>query len=255
VSAEGRSGPVVILTFSYSGASTLSDLLSAHPALFCTSGTGLLPVCHSAIQAWKKLEDRSGRPSALALASTRALATTMVATVSAAAGRKRWCETAFVPAAAAGTFLDIFPDTVFLCLYRSYWTIWREAANRFPYGLGNTVFWPYSGNHPGNNAATVANYWASWTEPLLKFEDAHPRSCFRVRYEDLVADSVGQRDRILDRLAIDHACLPCLPDAPVPADVVGLGNLDSAEMLSTLLPPDLQAKVTDFHAQLGYPVC
>ncbi|HXS65755.1 MAG TPA: hypothetical protein VN767_23120 [Streptosporangiaceae bacterium] len=62
-----------------------------------------------------------------------------------------------------------------------------DALSAYPLGLGGSPFWPYSGPHPGNSAATVAAYWVARTESQLEFETQHLDSCMRLRHEDVIA--------------------------------------------------------------------
>ena len=68
-----RSGPVIVLTYAQAGGGRLQSLLSAHAALACTTGTGLLAACDQAAAAWRQAEGRrQGSLSPLAAASVRA---------------------------------------------------------------------------------------------------------------------------------------------------------------------------------------
>ena len=52
-----RSGPIVLLTYAHAGADVLARVLSASPSLACTFGTGLLPLCHAAVNCWRIAEN------------------------------------------------------------------------------------------------------------------------------------------------------------------------------------------------------
>lgn len=237
--------PVVVLTYAHAGAEVLSGIVSASPSVACTSGTGLLPACHASAVAWMNA-DGSSTLSALAVKSVRNMAATMITSIQVSAGASRWCETAAAPAEAAATFLRLFPATTFVCLHRSLPGVLAEAAAEYPYGLGGSPFWPYSAGHAGNNIATIASYWAACARRLLEFEAKHPRSCVRIRQEDLLSDPDGQARAIYSRLGLDLADLsgqghhtappPATPDVP-----------------ATLVPPALRAEINDLHARLDYP--
>jgi hypothetical protein len=129
----------------------------------------------------------------------------MIIVIQASGGASRWCETALGGTAPARSFLQVFPTATFLCLHRSLQGLYGEAARAYPWGLGRSPFWPYSGGHPGNNAATVAAFWAAHTEALLGFEAEHPGSCHRLRYEDLCLNGPGQFSEILAAIGLDPA--------------------------------------------------
>lgn len=102
----------------------------------CTSGTGVLPLCDQAIATWRNIEGRpDALPSRLALAATRALATSVITTVLAREGKRRWCEVAAPNSKAAKTFLNVYPGTRFLCLHRACPDVIRAALDASPWGV------------------------------------------------------------------------------------------------------------------------
>lgn len=185
----GRDGPIIVLSYPHAGADLLREALTAQPGLACTTGTGILPLCQSALATWQVIEGRNAPPSALAVRSVRALLGGMVTAALARVGGTRWCESAFAPPEAAEAFLLVFPTATFVCLHRALPSLMEEALRIYPWGLGGTPLWGFAGPHPGNNVATIAAYWAANTEPLLDFEDRHPDRTVRARYEDLAADA------------------------------------------------------------------
>ncbi len=243
-------GPIIVLTYAHAGAELLTHALSASPLLACTSGTGLLPLCHSAAVTWRRIEGQAAVPTVLAMKSIRNLASTMDGIVRARSGASRWCETAFVGPAAAETFLQVFPATTFLCFHRRLQAVLAEGLRTYALGLAGSPFWPYGDAHPGNSVATIAAYWAACTEPLLDFEATHPQACLRVRHEDLAADPHHRAGKIFSYLGLDtqdltaqqrqwrDARADATPVPPLPPD---------------LIPPQLLAKVVQLDERLGYP--
>jgi Sulfotransferase family len=245
------SGPVVILSYPYAGVERLVDTVSGSPSVFCTQGTGLLPLCHTAASTWQNLEQRGTGPSALAIRSIRSLVNTMATAVQSGSGGSRWCEIAYAGTSAAETFLRIFPEAAFLCLHRNLAGVFAEGTAAHPWGLGASPFWAFAGPHPGNNVATIASFWAACTEPLLDFETAHPQSCLRVRWEDLDTDPGGQASKIFGHLGIETP-RPMAPD-PFPPTRPGTGAAEAAAAIPPEnLPPPLLAKVTGLHTRLDY---
>ncbi len=243
-------GPVVILTYPYSGSEVLTELLSASRHLACTSETGLLPTCQAAMRTWQAAEGRPAQ-SQLAIKSVRSLASAIITVIQAEAGARRWCETAFAQPAAASTFLQLFPTTTFLCLHSSLPRLLSEATARHPWGLGGTVFWQHALPHPGNGAATIAAYWASRTESLLTFEDEHPSSCVRLRQEDLIAEPAGTGRDVFERLGLDYADLRLLrrPAEPVQARTDPAHN-GQRDFPADQIPENLLAKINELQARL-----
>jgi hypothetical protein len=252
----GLGGPVVVLCYPHGGAQALSQLLSASSSLACTSGTGIIPLCHAAMTTWQQAEEPGRLPSALAIKSVRVLATQMITIIQARTGASRWCETMFTSAAAATTFRQVFPEATFVCLHRSLRTVLAEGIRAYPWGLGASPFWPFSGPHAGNNASTITAFWAARTEDLLEFEAAHSAVCLRIRHEDLAADTGAVKAEIYTHLGLNNSDLTALnrgqPDA---------GHHDSRDdpeqQLSIPLeqiPSSLLAKVTELHKALDYPL-
>jgi hypothetical protein len=254
IASDGQASraPVIVLAPAYSGASTLRSLLAGHPDLACTSGTGLLPLCEQAIATWGKA-DRSpaGRPSSLAAASTRALASTVVTSILAREGKTRWCEVAAANSQAAETFLGLYPGTRFLCLYRDCPDFIRAALEASPWGLIDPGFAPFTMKYPASPVAALTAYWVAATAPLADFEGEHPRACLRVRFEDLASDGRAEA-RIISFLGLNSAVGRLLPgdDDPRPA-APGPGL--AAGPPPGLIPPPLLAQANDLLRQLDYP--
>jgi glycerophosphoryl diester phosphodiesterase len=187
----GQQRPVIVLAYAYSGAARVQRLLSGSAVLACTSGTGLLPLCDQAAAAWRRVDNRAGPLSSLAASSIRSLAGGMISIILAEEGKPRWCEISSSPPAAAETFLQLYPGTRFVCLHRSCPDVIRAGIEANPWGLTGTGFAPFAVAYPGSSAAAIAAYWADRTEPLLRFQEAHPAACRAVRYDDLA----GHPDR------------------------------------------------------------
>lgn len=254
---SARPAPIVILTYPHAGTELLTQLLSASPSLTCTSATGLLPVCHDALNTWRQAEGRSGPPSALAAKSVRTLAATIIAVIQAREGKPRWCEVAYADPEIAQAFLRIFPDTTFLCLFRSMNQVLTEAIHAHPWGLGGTPLWAHAAAHPGNNAAAIAAYWTARTQALLEFESDHPGSCLRVRHEDLAADPQGQATVIFATLGLNDS-QPAIRHEPLALAPPTAHGTDAAAghptLPDNLIPPPLLARAGELHAALGYEV-
>ena len=246
-------GPVIVLTYAHAGAEELQRALSASKSLACTSGTGLLPLCQAAIATWQQAESRD-TPSPLAVKSVRTLLSTITAVVQAREGGGRLCETAIAAPAAAAAFARVFPDATFVCLHRSFPGVLASGLSAYPFGLGNSPFWPYSGPHPGNSIATIAAYWAARTQALLEFEVHHAGSSCQFRYEDLTADPIAQASVIYARLGLDATELAVLlrPHDQAASAMAAASPASPAD-LENSIPPGLRATVDRLSERLGYP--
>lgn len=246
-----RRDPVIVLTYAYSGAERLQSLLARHPELACTSGTGILPLCEQAAATWRNVDGRPEGPlSALAITSTRALATGIITALLAQAGNRRWCELATASPVSAETFSQLYPGTRFLCLHRACPDVAHAALHTSPWGLAGPTFAPFNAAHPASSVAALTAYWTAHTGPLLAFEQAHPGNCRRVRYEDLATDAeasqifafLGLPDPspgIFDRAdANDRAPHAGHPTVPIPA---------------AQIPAPLLAQANQLNSKLSYP--
>jgi hypothetical protein len=254
--AAGRpfSAPVIVLAPVYSGASAIRSLLEGHPDLACTMGTGLLPLCEQAMFAWGNADGRPGRPpSSLARSTTRALAASVISSILIREGKSRWCEVAAANPEAAGAFLQLYPGTRFLCLYRACPGVIRAALDESPWGLTDPVFAPFVRTYPASTAAALTACWNAQVSALLTFEQAHPQECLRVRFEDLTADGSPTAEQVTSFLGLTSPGQGPIfggpseprPEIPEPAPVTSLPD--------GLLPPGLRAQASDLLRQLDYP--
>jgi Sulfotransferase family len=248
-------GPVIVLASPYCGATGLRALLARQPDLACTSGTGLLPLCEQAMATWRNAEGRARRPSSrLAVTATRALAGTIITSVLAREGKRRWCEVAAANPPAAETFLGLYPGTRFLCLHRACPGVIRAALDASPWGLADPVFAPFTLAYPASTLAALTAYWVTYTRTVLAFEAAHPQACLRVRFEDL-AEAQHQTAGKKIAAFLGVADMDTQP-APWESSQMGPASQNpgpEADLPADLIPPNLLAQANDLLRQLSYP--
>lgn len=174
---------VVVLTYPHTGVGRLQPELAAHPSLSCTAGTGLLPLAYQGYLSWQRAEGRTdGAVSPLAARSVRAMMTGLITIMLARAGKPRLCEISVAPVYCADAFLEFFPGTKFLCLYRSCQDVIRATIDEHP---ADTHASGYS-DHPADDLVALTQYWLARSSALAGFEENHQGTCLRVRYEDIV---------------------------------------------------------------------
>jgi hypothetical protein len=231
-----RAAPVIVLTSACSGADSLLSLLERHPELSCTSGTGILPL------------------SALA-AATRALASSIITSVLAREGKRRWCEAATAPPRTAETFLQLYPQTSVLCLHRACPDVVHAILQVSPWGIAGPAFAPFISAHPASTVAALTSYWAGQTAELLAFERAHPEACLRVRYEDLAAAPDDTRGKIALFAGLGDTGYPKAP----PAEHATAAAAESGHPTPRVpfpadqIPPALLTRANGLLQQLDYP--
>jgi hypothetical protein len=251
----GAKGPVIILGYQYCGAGHVQTMLSAVGSFACTSGTGLLPLCESAALAWRQVEGGGLPLSALARASIRALTDALITTVLAGSGGSRWCEVAFAHPECADIFRQVYPSAKFVCVHQSCATVITTVVRANPWGLADPALQAFGAHYPGNNAAAIAAFWVTHTEPLLDFERANPDACCRVRYEDLV----GNPDQAVNAICSFLAVNGNLGTTPHPVSGAGIATpgrqdpLTADEIPAGLIPAPLTARVNELMTRLKYP--
>jgi hypothetical protein len=252
----GPQAPVVVLTYRYSGAMELQQILGRERELACTAGTGIIGACDAAADAWRQAENEPREElSGLAKSSVRSLITGMLTIISARTGGQRWCEVSGAEPSSAETFLQVFPHTKFICMHRSFADAAYVVLRTSPWGITGVQFGPYITAYPSNTPAALAAWWVTRVEPIVRFEKEHPESCLRVRYEDLAEEPDATTAGIRQFLGlVDGTPSTMTGDAGDPArdrewEQPGCGKDFPADQL----PPLLRTQVNALHAELGYP--
>jgi hypothetical protein len=253
--SEDSRGPVVVLSYAGAGAELLTRILSVSRSLACTSGTGLLPLCHSAAMTWQRAERRENDLSPLAVKSVRSLASMIIAVIQAQTGASRWCETALAPSAAAGTFLRLFPSTAFLCLHRRLSSVLSESLLAYPWGLGGRA---RTGRMPRCTQATMSRR-SPPTGPPIPSSYLSSNTCILSR--------VGESGMRISKPLRESR--PARSSATSASIRLIWRGFDSRRLMSQtkrgygdpslatpapidLLPRQLQMRVTELYDQLGY---
>jgi hypothetical protein len=220
--------PVVVLTCARSGSTLLRFILDAHPALACPPETSITDLC-SRMGIFSMLLDgpsSTGRPALgdEALISIRIWVTATYSSYLARAGKVRWCDKSLGSAESAGRFLELFPKAKFICLYRHSMDVVGSLIEACPYGLRGYGLEPFAAAHSGNSVAAAADYWLNQTNAIADFEQQHPDSCLRVRYEELVANPEVQAARIFSFLGEEQ--MPSITSACFAGDREQFGPSD-----------------------------
>jgi Sulfotransferase family len=246
---SARAGPVILLSYAYSGAQEVQDALAAGTELGCTSGTGIIPQCEVAAQTWRQVEghDRQAM-SRLALATVRDLVTAQLTVILARTGKTRWCELATASPGMTEPFVQAFPGTAFVCVHRHCLDVVRAGVEASRWGLRGHGLAPYALSYPGNSAAALAAYWADSTQGLLAFEQANPDRAMRIRYEDVVSGPAEALTAARVWLGIKDS-----RSATFPEPEVRMPPSSAAEVPAEMIPGPLLRRLSQMQADLGYP--
>jgi hypothetical protein len=244
------SSPVLVLSYAYSGAGVVQDILATGTDLACTAGTGIVPLTAAAAETWSVAEGRPGQAmSRLALSSIRQLVTAQITVILANTGQgRRWCELVTAPPGAVDQFLRVFHGARVICVHRACTEVIRTGVRANPWGTYGPPLLPYLLSYQGNGVAALAAYWASSTEQLLAFEKANPRAVHRVRYEDVTADpgrALAEARAFLG-LAVGLAG----GEWPEPAGPVEPETADLAVPME-MIPQPLRERIARLESELG----
>jgi hypothetical protein len=242
--------PIVVLSYRYSGAAAFQDRLARYPDFVCTSGTGIIPMCDMALQAWLAVEGRgNGRPSALAVSSVRSLASVQISSIFAHHGGRRWCERATCAPEAAESFLQVFPGALIVCLYEHFDVTLSRAIKTEPWGFVNVVSADIGQIFPGNAIAYLAAYWL---DRMVRFESLIRSSSENIRWERVSALDPGsiRRADLEDFLGL----AACRSTAGRIDDSAEQGaaplSVELSEGITKSLPPGLAERISSMERRL-----
>jgi sulfotransferase family protein len=187
--------PVFVLTSSRSGSTLLRFILDSHPELACPPETTVASACASLLRSWAVLEQAGseGRPLSQAgevppagIAVVQSAIDGLFSSYLARRGKQRWCDKSLDSHMFADLLAQAYPQAKFVCLYRHCMDVIASGIEACPWGLHRFGFDPFVAQYSGNSVAAVGAYWNSCAQAILTFEEEHPESCHRIRYEDLV---------------------------------------------------------------------
>lgn len=184
--------PVFVLTSSRSGSTLLRFILDSHPELACPPETLAASACASMLRSWITLMEGSGPRMDLGelppagIAVVQSAMDQLFGDYLRRRGKRRWCDKSLDSHAYADLLVQAYPKAKFICLYRHSMDVIASGVEACPWGVTRFGFDPFVAQYPGNSVAAIGAYWMSCTGPIMKFEEDHPSSCHRIRYEDLV---------------------------------------------------------------------
>jgi protein-tyrosine sulfotransferase len=180
--------PVVVLTCARSGSTLLRVILDAHPELACPPETNIVKMCGQLGRTWELMDPASsdGALSETAATSIKAMVNTVFTAHLLQNGKRRWCDKSLGTVRGLGPFIDLYPKTKFICLYRHCMDVIGSGLEASPFGLRGYGFENYITRFDGNSVAAIAALWCEDTGLGLDFEEAHPDQCHRVYYEHIV---------------------------------------------------------------------
>jgi hypothetical protein len=266
---------VFILSASRSGSTLLRFILDSHPELACPPETSIASMCAQVVRSWSIAETAGDESTSLtaavppppeALAATREIVDRMFGRYLARRGKARWCDKSLDSFMHAELLLQIYPEAKFLCLYRHCMDVIASGVEACPWGLTRFGFDAFAAQSPGNSVAAIGGYWLHCAQGMMPFEERHPESCHRVRYEDMVTRPEEVTAEILKFLGceqapgITQACFDTAHEGNGPGDekLWFTTKVDSNSMgrgvsvPAAALPGPLRGMINEALAKLGY---
>jgi hypothetical protein len=178
-----------LLSLPRTGSTLLRLLLDTHSEVYAPDELRLGNLCQALLRAAEGLHD-SSRPAAIAEA--RAIAAGLMAAHTSRRGKRLWCEKSPGNLEHLDALEAVFPQARYVVLHRHCLDTVGSTIRSSHYGFNLPLVASYLATSTGDFVAPLVRLWVDKVEELLAFEDRHPGSCLRLRYEDLVADPDGQ---------------------------------------------------------------
>lgn len=161
----------------------------------------------------------------------------------------------------------LFPDTRCVLLFRHVMDTVASGLEASPWGFRAYGYLPYVSASPDNTVAALAQYWLNHVTTALAWEQKHPETCHRVRYEDLVLEPEKTLRRVERFLGVEEditVLASAFDRAPAngPGDYkvvhtsgVHAGSIGHGKRVPvSMLPPQLRDLINEKLEALGYPV-
>jgi hypothetical protein len=269
--------PVLVLTTSRSGSTLLRFILDSHPDLACPPETSFAAAGGLLARTLDILENAGSdskvvtgpwQPSAMTLSTVRETIDRVYGQYLQRRGKPRWCDKSLDTYQFAELITQLYPDAKFICLYRHCMDVIASGIEACPLGVTRFGFDPYVSRTPGNNVAAIGTYWLETVQAIMAFEQQHPESCHRVRYEDLATAPEETATAIFSFLGarqvpgITQSCFVTPHEENGPGDEkiwftkgVTAGSLGrGTRILADALPPPVRQAVNETLAKLDYRI-
>lgn len=197
VSETSQGGDVqlaLIVGAARSGTTLLRLLLDHHPEIGCPPEAGIPSLIEHLGRVWwtvvceeptPREEGFSGLPET-AKEHIRQTLRGPVRHYCAPNGKRLYCDKSLDSVHHLELVRELFPDVRCVLLFRHVMDTVASGVEASTWGFQAYGYTPFVQASPENFVAALANYWVGHVDAALRWEQAHPELCHRVRYEDLV---------------------------------------------------------------------
>jgi protein-tyrosine sulfotransferase len=181
-------------------------------------------------------------------------------------GKRIYCDKSLDSVYHLEAVRQIFPETRYVLLFRHVMDAVASGLEASPWGFQAYGYLPFVQRSPENFVVALVNYWLSHVDGALRWEEAHPELCHRVRYEDLVAAPEDVVSGLFEFLGVewDLSVLPAafkrarVASGPGDYKVTYTSTVDAASVGRGkrvpvgMIPPPLLEAVNAKLTELGY---
>ena len=205
---DNSASPIFIMASARSGSTLLRYIIDTHPDICCPAELNLGNLCsqllqvHSYTTAQVSTAVQEREIQQRIYAEVRQTVSDIMLSYATARDKKNWCEKSSGNLVQADTLMKVFPGAKYVCLHRHCMDVVYSLLEMSRFGF---VEWTvkYVHKNPRNIVAAMAEYWADYTERLLRFERQYSADCFRIKYETLVTDPSTTLKQLFAFLDVD----------------------------------------------------
>lgn len=262
------------------GSTLLRLLLDTHSEIYAPDELRLGRLCHALFGTLEGLSEAGGldagrrahlETSPGVLAETRGIASGLLSEAARRKGKRIWCEKSPENLEYLAVLEQVFPEAPAILLHRHCLDVVASCLRAGRYGFNLMVVGRYLAGQHQNFVVPLVRAWVEEVGRLLDFQERHTQSCFRLRYEDLVAEprshleslcrflGVGSEPEIVDRVfdTPHHQRLNAgdgnaIFSTAITADGIGRGREIPWERVRSV-PDDLFEAMNQTLVRLGYP--
>lgn len=172
-----------VLSVERSGSTLLRYVLDTHSKIGAPGELGLGPVVSNLLRLVERTRPSTARH--LAIERVRRILDEVMAEYLAAVKKDVWCDKAPMNVPHLGPLEEVFPDALYICLYRNCLDTVSSYLAAGVAGISREDR-SYLAATSGNLVLALTKRWCDKTSRIMRFEHRHAARCHRVTYETFV---------------------------------------------------------------------